>query len=77
MTFTHSGGRQVKASELSVGDTIRDPRNPRRILVVESLGGQIFARGYEKSKRKNHVTLQPEQGVILVTGAETATTEGV
>lgn len=77
METTYGGGRQVKTSELAVGDTIRDPRNPKRILIVESLGSQIFARGYEGSKRKYHATLQPEQYVTLVTGAETATTEGV
>ena len=75
MTTTYNGGREVKASELSVGQTIRDPRNPKRILIVESIGGQIFARGYESAKRKYHATLQPEQPVTLVTKTETETTE--
>lgn len=73
----YGGGLDVKASTLGVGDTIRDPRNKERILIVESLGSQIFARGFEGNKRQYHIYLNADQIVTKVTNASTETTEGV
>ena len=68
---TFGGGVIVKASTLVVGDTIRDPRKRNRVLVVESLGSQIFARGYEQSEMEQHRYFSLDEYVIKVTQAST------
>ena len=62
----YSGGRTVKVSSLVVGNQIRDNRKRDRILVVESLGSPVFAKGlYEP---EHHVFLDVNSFVELVTG---------
>lgn len=72
---TYGGGREVKASTLVVGNTIRDPKRIDRILIVEETGTQIYCRGYEAKDTGKHVFLSPDTYVTLVTQASTETTQ--
>lgn len=74
MSNTFHGGNSVKASTLVVGDTIRHPRMQNIILVIESTGSQIYARGYEQANTKDHIFISPDSIVIKVTNASTDTT---
>ena len=60
-------GESVKASSLSLGQYIRDPRNRSRILIVEETGTQVFARGLTKDTSKFHVFLSNDSFVERVT----------
>lgn len=72
---TFSGGAEVKASTLQVGDTIRNPKNKEMIMIVEETGNQIYIRGYEQDNTKYHKFLDSNQMVIKVTQADTDTTK--
>ena len=72
---TYGGGVSVKASTLSVGDTIRNPHKKGMIMIVEQTGNQIYVRGYEQADTKYHRFLSSDEYVIKVTGAQTDTTK--
>lgn len=72
---TFGGGTQVKASTLAIGDTIRSTKKIDRIMIVESVGNQIFVRGYEQNQTNHHEFLYPDQIVIKVTNTSTETTK--
>ena len=71
----YSGGQEVKAHTLVVGQTIRDNRMRGRVMIIEETGNQIFIRGYEQADTKYHRFLDPDETVILVTNAQTETTK--
>jgi len=63
----------IKARNLSVGDFIRSPQKRKRILVVETVGSEIFARGLDKKDIDRHIFLGKEDMVEKVTDVITET----
>lgn len=61
----------VKASQLVVGEYIRDPRNVSKVMIVEDIGTQVFARGILKTTSKRHVFLDKETVVERVVSVTT------
>lgn len=67
---TFGGGTEVQASTLIIGDTVRNPRKPQMVMIVEEIGNQIYIRGLLAINTKYHMFLHPNQLVIKVTNAE-------
>ena len=68
-----SGGVTVKASDLVLGDYIRDPRKAKRIMQVQELGTQIYAICITEAKK--HIFLNRNQFVTKVTDVTTENLE--
>jgi len=71
MTKGLSGGSMVLASTLSVGDTIRDSKLRKRIMIVEEAGNEVFVRGLESGQTGQHRFIKGNEMVEKVTNAST------
>ena len=71
VTDSLGGGQVVRVSTLVVGDTIRDPKRRKQILIVEDTGNPVFARGLARGETSRHVFLDVNSSVEKVTNATT------
>ena len=73
--YVYGGGQEVKARTLVVGDYIRSNKKRDRILIIEEIGNQIFARGLDKLDKNYFEFIQGDVTVIKVTNVLTDSSE--
>ena len=64
-------GQMVKASSLSLGNYVRDPRRRDRILQVKETGSSVFAQGITEKTSKYHRFFSNDDVVEQVTNPTT------